>query len=252
MNIQQKLSQGHGLPFEILKWALLIYTGYRSFDILMTTAPSSNLIVVAPGLLGLDLGVLVWSHLYEKKAEGNQATLAALMTVGDIIGVGLALMADALMHSPEAGNYKDFIGAISIWMVSIVIFLNFVAGVIYPMLSPMAERARKEKELNAAYDLKRKEAEHDLALAQLELANARTNSAARNLRLQATDTLYLGAGPASSAPVSRAEPAQVMAKDANYGGPLEGAPSDEEIRRVLDWQRKTGAGGATGNPKSGA
>ena len=156
---------GHGLPFEILKWSLLIYTGYRSLDILLTTAPSSNMIVVAPGLLGLGLGVLVWSHLYEKKAEGNQATLAALMTVGDIIGVGLALMADALMHSAQAAAYAEFISSVSIWMVSIVIFMNFVAGVIYPMLSPAAERARKEKEADAAYEAKRREAERDLQLA---------------------------------------------------------------------------------------
>lgn len=229
---------GHGLPFEILKWSLLIYTGYRSLDILMTTAPSDNLISVIPGLLGLDVGVLVWSHLYEKKAEGNQATLAALMTVCDIIGVGLSLLADSLMHSGQAATYKDFIGVVSVWAVGIIIFLNFVAGVIYPMLSPAAERARKEKELNAAYELKRKEAEHDLALAQLDLANARTNSAARDLRLKATGLLFAGNPDASPTPTQA--PAIGMAK--GMGGPLADIPTEDEIRRVMEHMKQTGGG----------
>jgi len=241
-------NHGNGVAFEILKWALLLYTGYRSYDILTATAPSSNMIVVAPGLLGLDVGVLVWSHLYEKKAEGNQATLAALMTVVDIVGVGLSLLADSLMHSEQGADYMEFIGAVSVWAVGVIIFLNFVGGVIYPMLSPQAERARKEKELDAEFVIKQRAAEHDLKLAQLELANARTGSAARRLRLQATDTLYLD----NKAGQTEGPESNVlgMAKDAP-SGPLADAPSDDEIQRVMNHLKRTGAGSSTGQPKSG-
>lgn len=247
MNIQQRLSHGNGLPFEILKWSLLVYTGYRSYDILTATAPSTNMIVVVPGLLGLDVGVLVWSYLYERKAEGNQATLAALMTVVDIIGVGLSLLADSLMHSDQKAQYMDFIGAVSIWAVGVIIFLNFVGGVIYPMMSPTAERNRKEKEMNAAFELRRKDAEYELQLAQIDLANARTRSDARRLTMQATDTLYV---PPGSLPAAPKAATTAMAKDSGYGGPLDNAPSDEDIKRVMDHLRQTGAGGATGSAKS--
>lgn len=240
--MNHKSSGGHGLPFEILKWALLIYTGYRSLDILMSTMPSDNMIMAVPGLLGLDVGVLVWSYLYEKKAEGNQATLAALLTVADLVGVFLCLIADSIMHSNQAADYADFIGVVAIWLVSIVIFLNVVGGILYPMLSPSAERIRKEKEMNAAYELKRKEAEHELALAQIELANARTRSDARSLVMQATDTLYVQHPGANRRHEEQRQPAvMAMAKDApGRGGVLDDAPTDDEIERVRDWLTRTG------------
>lgn len=227
MNNQPKHG-GHGLPFEILKWSLLVYSGYRSFDILTQTSGNANLLFVVVGLLGLDGGALVWSHLYEKKAEGNQATLAALLTVVDIVGVGLAMIADMLLHSKMGPQYTEFVSTVSVWLVGAIMFLNICGGLVYPMLSPAAERARKEKELEADYNLKARAAEHDLKLAQLELANARTSSAARNLRLQATDTLY----------VTPPTPAQGLAKD--MGGPLADAPSDDEIRRVMEHIKRMG------------
>lgn len=230
MNTQNSKTGGHGLPFEILKWSLLIYSGYRSFDILTTTSGNANLLFVIVGLLGLDGGALIWSHLYEKKAEGNQATLAALLTVVDIVGVGLCMIADMLLHSKMGAQYSDFVGTVSVWIVGAIMFLNIVGGLIYPMLSPAAERARKEKELEAEYGIKARAAEHDLRLAQLELANARTSSAARNLRLQATDTLF----------VAPPTPAQGMAKD--MGGPLADVPNDDEIRRVMDYVKRMGGG----------
>ena len=236
----QKISHGHGLPFEILKWSLLIYTGYRSLDILMSTMPSDNMLMAVPGLLGLDVGVLVWSYLYEKKAEGNQATLAALLTVADVVGVGMCLVADSLMHSNQAALYKNFIGMVAVWLVAIIIFLNVVGGILYPMMSPQAERTRKEKELNSAFEMKRKEAEHELALAQIELANARTRSDARRLVMQATDTLYVPHQQATTA----------MAKDAPQGplsnGQAAQPPTPEQVAAVLAWmQQNSGAGGAT-------
>lgn len=109
-------NHGNGLPFEILKWALLIYTGYRSLDILKSTMPDGNMLFAIPALLGLDVGVLVWSYLYEKRAEGNQATLAALLTVADLVGVGLCLIADSLMYSAQADAYKPFVDTIAIFV----------------------------------------------------------------------------------------------------------------------------------------
>lgn len=221
---------GHGLPIEILKWGLLAYTGYRTYDILMMTSGGANLLFVIVGLLGLDFGVLIWVHLYEKKAEGNQATLAALLTAIDILGVGLAMFADMLTHSKQAAEYATFISTVSVWVIGAVIFLNAVGGLIYAMLSPAAERARQEKAMGAAYELKKREAEYDLQLAQLDLVNARTQSQARNLRLQATDTLFM--------PPTPPQPVIQMAKDA--GGPLGNIPTTEEINRVLEWMKTNG------------
>ena len=183
-----KKHNGNGLPFEILKWALLLYTGYRSLDILSSTMPDGNLLFAIPALLGLDVGVLVWSYLYEKRAEGNQATLAALLTVLDLVGVGLCLVADSIMHSTMRGQYQGFVQTVSVWLVAIVIFFNVVGGVLYPMFSPQAERDRKEKELEAQYGILSREAEHKLALANIELKNARIMADARRLSLEATAT----------------------------------------------------------------
>ncbi len=247
MNTQNNKPGGHGLPFEILKWGLLIYSGYRSFDILSTTAGNFNMIFVIVGLLGLDGGALVWSHLYEKKAEGNQATLAALLTVVDIVGVGLAMIADMLLHSKMGADYGDFIGSVSVWVVGAIMFLNIVGGLVYPMLSPAAERARKEKELEAEYSLKARAAEHDLKLAQLELANARTSSQARALRLQATDTLFVPpAGDTGATPntqMAKAVP-DMMSKGAT-GDHLK--VDSGELWAAMQWiqeQRAKGNGGA--------
>lgn len=235
MNSQNK--HGHGLPFELIKWSLLVYSGYRSFDILQQTAGTFNMLLVLMGLMALDGGVLVWSHLYEKKAEGNQATLAALLTVVDFVGVALATLADMLLHNTAmAAQYSGFINTVAVFVVGAIIVANIGGIIMYPMLSPVAERTRKEKELEADYNIKARAAEHDLKLAQLELANSRTQSEARRLRLQATDTLFMP-------PTPQALPDPQMAK--NSSGPLADIPTDDEMKRVMEWMK---ANGGT-NPK---
>ena len=157
---------------------------------------------------------------------------AALLTTADLIGVGMCLVADSLMHSTLRGEYSDFINSVSIWLVAFVIFSNALGAVLYPMLSPHAERARKEKETDAEFSLKKREAEHELSLAQLELQNARMRADARNLLMEATQT---GAGnwpTRSAAPW----PATSMAKDAptmpNLADEYSGKSADE-LREML-------------------
>ncbi len=233
---------GNGLPFEILKWALLVYTGYRSLDILRSTMPDQSMLMALPALLGLDVGVLVWSYLYEHRAEGNQATLAALLTTADLIGVGMCLVADSLMHSALRVQYTDFINSVSIWLVAFVIFSNALGAVLYPMFSPHAERARKEKEIDAGFSMKKREAEHELSLAQLELQNARMRADARNLLMEATQ-----AGAGNWPTRSTAQPALNMAKDA----PTMPSLADEYTGKSADELREMlRSGKGQGNPKS--
>ena len=74
----------------------------------------------------------------------------------------------------------------------------------------------------------------------MDLANSRTQSEARRLRLQATDTLYL----------LPPQPNQQMGKDAPYGplnnGQTSQTPTPEQVAAVVAWmQQNSGAGGAT-------
>ena len=225
MNNAKLPKHGNGLPFEILKWGLLIYTGYRSLDILGATMPEGNTLMAIPALLGLDVGVLVWSYLYEKKAEGNQAALSALLTVADVVGVGLCLLADSIMHSNQAAQYKDLVDTVTIWLVAIVIFLNVVGGILYPMLSPQAQRDRQEKEMEAAYSLKSREAENEHLLAQIELKNARIRRDARQLLMEATGTFHMPAANAQPQPQT-----QTFGKDSG------GEATAEEMAAFLEWR----------------
>jgi hypothetical protein len=191
-----------GIAYAVMKWGLLAYTAWRSFDLLSSTMGDEKMFAIF-GLIGLDLGVLIWAHLYEHKARGHQAELSAILTGLDLIGVAVMVLADTVRHSVLAEQYNGFISMAAVWISASIIILNVAGGVIYPMLSPDAAARRRAKQADDEYEEKRRIGEHNLKLAELNLQNARLQSQAR--KLDQTATLILGEPfkPAADAPATQ-------------------------------------------------
>lgn len=227
----QTLTKGdsNGIAYNILKWSLLIYTAWRSYDLLSASMPEDSKLFAIFGLVGLDLGVLIWSHLYETKARGHQTELSAILTALDLVGVALCLLADTVRHSAMAGQYVGFINTIAVWVSASVILLNAAGGVIYPMMSPDAAARRRAKAADDEYTEKLRNGEHRLKLAELDLQNARLETQAR--KLNQTASFILGE-PFSSV----TQPAASMAKDAPFAARLADEYSGknaDELRELL-------------------
>ena len=188
-NQTQTKGESNGIAYNVLKWSLLIYTAWRSYDLLSASMPEDQRMFAIFGLVGLDLGVLIWSHLYETKARGHQTELAAILTGLDLVGVALCLLADTVRHSVIAGQYAGFINVVAVWISASVILLNVTGGVVYPMMSPDSAARRKAKQADDEYEEKRRSAEHNLRLSELNLQNARLTSQACKLDQTATHIL---------------------------------------------------------------
>ena len=174
-----------GVSYNILKWGLLGYSAWRSFDILSSTLPPEQKIVAVFGLLGLDVGVLLWADLFENKAHGQQVSLCKILVALDLAGVSALMIADTIMHSALKDQYINLINTVSVWISSIIIIFNIIGGITYPMLDPTAEARRREKELEEAYRAKQRETEWQLQLANQELELSRTRATIRDTHTQA-------------------------------------------------------------------
>lgn len=96
------------------------------------------------------------------------------------------------------------------------------------MMSPQAERDRKEKEMNASYELLTREAQHKHQLATIELQNARIHADARALTLEATGTFNV---PSKSRPT----PSTQFGKDVEAQS-ADAGDDEQERADFLAWK----------------
>lgn len=122
------MKKNNSLMLWIIGIGLLAFTAYRSFHLVTQSLPGDAQIMGFAALFGLDLGLLAWTNFAGSHARGDQITIANIMVVVDLLGVGAALLADTLLMS-NAG-YKDLIGTVAGFVLPIIIILN-ISGVIF-------------------------------------------------------------------------------------------------------------------------
>lgn len=168
-----------------MKWAirayafgLLIYTGWRTFDFMMSQLPQSDLsfYLALAFLLCTEIGLVLWheAHLTHVTTD-NQNRLTAIMTWLDFAGSLMAGIADMIIHQTMLDGYvvpREF-ALMLMYGLPLIFGLNVAAAILYEQwdaetLEEKAEKAlRFEAHRQAIKDLKKERS----GFAELEKKN---------------------------------------------------------------------------------
>ncbi len=154
----------------LLDAILLIYTGWRSFDFLNTTIPTSFQMLAIVGLWGLDIGALAWSLVWIfGSSETYQDWTSMAFFVIDLLGVATTSLTDSLMYSAKGGAMTGTLTGLATVLIPLIIFGNVVAGFIYHLTSPATKARREKRKADAAHNARMREIsamERDLMYAE--------------------------------------------------------------------------------------
>jgi hypothetical protein len=111
----------------VIKYGLVVYTALRSVDLVRGTMPESIKTFAVLVVCGLDLAFLAWDNYAAHKAKNaSQHTVGVGMIVIDLIGIGLALIADtATVIDPEGS--RQLIMTVALFAIPILVVANIGA-----------------------------------------------------------------------------------------------------------------------------
>lgn len=125
---------------------LLIYSAYRSFNLLAMTFPPNQSFMAVFGLVALDGGAVLWLLTFQNKGIGGyQRWVAATMIVIDLLGSIMTFLADTLYNTGLLGitiamDANSILGILV--AISLVIGLNIAMTFLYHALDPQASADR--------------------------------------------------------------------------------------------------------------
>ena len=129
---------------------LLIYTGWRSYDLISGTVPTGWEIMGFAGLLALDIGAVLWTYLWMKNASNRwQNNIAMTFFWLDMAGVALTSITDTLLYGDSEGVIYALLEPVVMLLIPIIIILNVIAGIIYHQVSDHTKHERAERALKA-------------------------------------------------------------------------------------------------------
>ena len=216
----------------LLSAALLIYTGWRSYDVIRTTLPegdSTYTIIAIVGLFALDLGMLAWALVW---MFGSTTQVQDWISMGmwgvDAIGVVLAVIADTFLYTPGAqqGGLITLIQTVVWWAVPVLAAVNGLMGFVYHMAHPAVKRRRRERRLRESIEALRLEGDFRLRRNELEAEIARDLVNQRKQALEAYKSLVASHQELNQ--VERRLVVRLLGEDAAQGVGVEQA-----IRQVI-------------------
>jgi len=145
---------------------LLIYTGWRSFDLLSGTVPSGWEVMAFIGLLALDIGAVLWSYIWMFNSTTEwQDRIAMIFFVIDMSGVALTSITDSLLYGDEESVMLAMLEPITMVIIPIIIISNVIAGIAYHLTSAETRTRRTQRQLEAkARDEEQRQNDEELQL----------------------------------------------------------------------------------------
>lgn len=139
---------------------LLIFTTFRSYDLLIRSVPTGWELMAYFGLLGLDGGMVAWSLAWIfGSTTKEQDWLTFGMWLVDAAGMFLTGVADTLLYAPNMQNAQamhDTIMVIAWYALPIIIAVNALAGVVYHFVSDGTRIRREERRKKKALERQRR------------------------------------------------------------------------------------------------
>ncbi len=127
---------------------LLMYTGWRSFDLLSGTVPTGWEIMAFIGLLALDIGAVLWSYIWIFNSSTDwQDRIAMIFFVVDMSGVALTSITDSLLYGDKDGVIFTMLEPVAMIIIPIIIFSNVIAGIVYHFTSDNTRARRNQRKM---------------------------------------------------------------------------------------------------------
>lgn len=151
---------------------LFAWTASLTVSFLQSVLPNSFWAVPYLGLVIFDGGLIAWMFVFLSHAEGAiQRSTALILTVFNMLGVGLMVIAEILLDGQSLTAAPESLGTVAVWAVGIWTIAN-VAGVVLFHLGD--NNARREmamqSERDAVFDAALKNLSQQRASIQEELA----------------------------------------------------------------------------------
>lgn len=130
------------IVFYLVALTLLGWTASLTVAFLTAALPNVFWLVPILGLVVFDGGMVAWLLVYLNHAEGNiQRAVALVLTVFDLIGVGLMVIAEILLDGQQFADAPETLGAAAVWGIGVWTVVN-VAGLIgFHLGDPAARKA---------------------------------------------------------------------------------------------------------------
>ena len=136
--------------FYAVALTLLVWTASLTVSFLQSVLPNSFWLVPILGLVVFDGGMVAWMFVFLSHAQGAiQRATAIILTVFNLIGVGLMVIAEILLDGQQWVAPPESLGTVAVWSIGIWTIGN-VAGVVLFHLGD--NNARKEMAIQSEKD----------------------------------------------------------------------------------------------------
>ena len=147
----KRQDKSNGVFAGLIKYGLVVYTGIRSIDLVVSTMPAAIKVFALAVVCGLDLAFLMWDDYAAHKAKSaSQHTVGAVMIVVDLLGIGAALIADTATIVDPVGS-KQLIVTVAMFGIPALVLANIAALSAINQLDPdrksAEELARHDREM---------------------------------------------------------------------------------------------------------
>lgn len=172
---------------------LLGYTGWRTYDMIMSSLPSEDWmssILAMFFLFATEIGLLIWHEISMNHTTTNeQYQTARAMTVIDFVGSTVAGVADMIIRQTIVNEFvvPDLLAAAVIYGLPLIVAGN-VAATLYFMsqdATTLVERAKKEVEFEVTQEVLK-----DLRNSKGKVARELKGQIAQQLRDELTGTIW--------------------------------------------------------------
>lgn len=136
--------------FYAVALVLFAWTASLTVSFLQSVLPNSFWMVPYLGLVIFDGGLIAWMFVFLSHAQGAiQRATALILTVVNLLGVGLMVIAEILLDGQTLTAAPESLGTVAVWAVGIWTIAN-VAGVVLFHLGD--NEARKEMAIQSEKD----------------------------------------------------------------------------------------------------
>ena len=132
---------------------LLVFTGWRTVDLVSKTLPAEAYILAFIAVISFDGGIIAWRRFASHGAKATlQVWIAGGMAIADFVGMGILFVAHILLNERfyvQSVGMITILGTVSIWTIAVGVLANIGALLAVDYFDPEEEmkRARRDMEI---------------------------------------------------------------------------------------------------------
>lgn len=121
---------------------LILWTASLTYSFVRGALPHMAWYVPLLSLVVFDVGMIAWMFVFLNHAQGTaQRATAICLTLLDLIGVGLMVIAEILLGGQQLAAAPEMLGEYAIWGIGIWTVINVAAVIGFHLMSPTARES---------------------------------------------------------------------------------------------------------------